>query len=349
MDEIIDQALDITCNDIPTELTENNTVNNDSTTEQNNVSTTEQKEKSTPKRKVGRPRKTKINKLVTIHGIVDKPQNKENIMELICHDPMIFKKIMSLLKSYAVDTVEFVFSKDCVMIETEDHTKYSKIYTRIVCSKLYWYYINDEYKNAKNETEIRICVARTEIDDIFNSIDKTYDQLSICINKEDMNSVIQISLHHVSYDEDENATIPIKQYNNMIQRVKIEETDYPIRFTLSTKAFKSRIEKFNKLFDRVCFKKESKDSSLVMEACVELGKSYEIVFNDNHKILLIDNTKDDDITSVEVMLEHIILLAKTTMGEYVKIWLDNNKDILFQMSLSDICYIDVFTQIIENN
>jgi hypothetical protein len=323
MDELIDDALneDYTLGD---EEEDNNKL---------------EEELHPQKRKVGRPRKNKINLLVTLKGIVNVPRDKDNVMELKCHDPSIFKKIICLLKSYQVGEVEFVFTKNNISISTEDHSKYTKMSLVIDCNKLFLYYLNDEY------TEIRMCIQRNELDDIFNSIDKTYDQLSMWIKKEDIESSMNISLHHIPYNDDQTATIPVKQYVNNIQLPVYTNKDYPIQFTFSTKSFKQFIEKMSKTFPKICFSKESKEDSLIIYGDIEQGKRFVISFNENDKIQLIDRTNPDDITKIEVMSEHIILLAKTTMGDNITICIDNNKDILFQMELSDICMINVFTKI----
>jgi hypothetical protein len=237
-----------------------------------------------------------------------------------------------------------VVNKDSVTISTEDHHKHSKIFTRIDCNKLYWYYISDTVMNNRDEIEICISISRNDIDDIFNSIDKTYDRVSLWINKDDVDSSINISLHHTTYDDDENVSITTKRYHNNIERPIVDINSYPIRFTLSTKVFKQRIEKMSKLFPKISIKKESKDTPLTFSASVQQGKNMEIIFNNNTKIGLIDNTNDDDIISIDVMSEYIVLLAKTTMGDFINIWIDNDKDIRFQMVLSDICFIEVFTE-----
>lgn len=296
------------------------------------------------KRRVGRPCKTKINKLVALDGIVEFPKDSNNAMELMCHDPGIFKKIIGLLKSYQVDDVEFVFNKDSITLATEDHNKHTKIFKKINGNKLTWYYLDKNRKNNKGDQEVRICIARTEIEEIFNSIDKTYDLIKIWISSNDINSEININLHHIPYDADQHFIVPVKQFTSVIEKPIINDKfDYPIRFTLSTKAFKHYIERMDKLFSKITIKKESKQDPLILEASINQGKKMSTIFNNNEKIFLKDFTNDGDIVSIEMMSEHIVLLSKTTMGDSINIWIDNHKAILFQMSLSDICDIEVYT------
>lgn len=321
----------------------NSAINSDDDTNSNN-------NQKPVKNKVGRPRKIKTDKLVAIYGIVDKPQVESNNMELICHDPSIFKKIIALLKSFQVDNVEFVFTSTHINIFTEDHDKNSKIFIKFDCNKLLHYYINPNCKNKDNRTEIRVCIARIDIDDFFNSIDKTYDNFKMIINKKDANSYISFGLHHVPYDDEQTISIPVKTYHNIVSKPVISSGDYPIRFTLSTKVFKQIIEKMTKTFSKIniSVNKDSKNSNIEFSARIQHGKSMSINFNDNNKILLEDHSSEDDIITINVMSEYIILLAKTTMGDNIKLWIDNKRELFSQMSLSNICFIDVFTKICEN-
>lgn len=298
------------------------------------------------KRRVGRPRKNKTNKLVFIKGIVNEPKDSANIMELACHDPSIFKKIFCMLKSYSVNDIEFVFTADKIELASNDFLGVSQIFTVFDASKMYHYYANKKYTNQKGVAEIRIGVSRNDMDELFNSIDKTYDRVSFWIEEKNINSSINISLHHEPTDCDQNFNIQVKQFAvNVFRPVYDDNVDYPLRFTLSTKSFKQIIERINKIFSTFSIKKEGHDSPLIMEEREEQGKSIEMVFNNNDKIGIVDRTSPTDIICVEMNTEYIILLSKTTMGDYVKISVDNNKKILFQMALNDICFIDVFTQI----
>lgn len=323
MDDIIDGALDL-------------------------ANIVEEKKEEKPKRRVGRPRKVKIDQVVTIFGVVDKPKSNDNVMELICHEPAIFRKTNALLKNYDVADVTFIFRKDTVSIATEDFGKNSKIFITIKCSNLFWYYLKPDL-NQEEPPELKICLKRTDVDEIFNTIDKTYDRLSMWVCQEKQNANINFSLHHVGLDDDQRYVVFLKQTQGVVTYPDIDcKNDYPIRFTLPTRTFKQKIEKLAKSFTKMTIKKESKDSPLTFEAKVEHEKEFETVFNDNEKISLIDNTTANDVISVSLMTGHIILLAKTIISENIHIWVDNEHSILFRTSISKVCDIDVFTKINEH-
>jgi hypothetical protein len=303
------------------------------------------KNETQTKRRVGRPCKTKINQLLVLNGIVDKPKDEQDVMELICHDPSVFKKIIGLLKNYHVSDVEFVFNNDSITIATEDQSKHTKIFKKIYGNKLYLYYLDKKKMNSRGINEIRICVSRDDLDEIFNSIDKTYNIVKMWITEADIKCKLHINLHHTPYDDDQNFVVPIKDCITDLHKPVFDvKTKYPIKFTLTTKGFKQIIEKMSAMYSRFTIKKESHNSYLTFEAQIECGKKMEVVFNNNDKIMLSDNTKPDDITSIDIMMEHILPLSKTVMGEFITIWIDNNEDILFQTSLSEICSIEVFTK-----
>lgn len=353
MDNILNNALEDSDTNSDTDSnsshTKKHTLKNDNTNKN--------EDKQNAKRRVGRPCKTKTDIFEPICGIVNNPKDTNNAMELICRDPSIFKKIIGLLKNYQVQDVEFVFKPDTISIATQDHSKHTMIFTNFDCNNLYWYYL-DKHKNTnKNNNDIHVCVARIDLDEIFNSIDKTYDTIMMWITHTDMNSKLNIRLHHVPHDNNQNFVVPIKVFKSTLNKPNTNTKNiYPIRFSISTKVFKQLIEKMSKLFTIITIKKESQDSSLTFESKIEHGKEMEVVFKNPEKIMLKDYTNPDDIISVDVMAEHINILSKTTMGDNVNIWIDNNEDILFQLTLSEslppyteLCFIQVFTKTIGNN
>ena len=284
------------------------------------------------KKRPGRPRKKPLKKPMERKGISNIPINKENTVELIYDTPYIFKKIFTLFKSMAVQTLCFNFTKKELIISTIDHLKKSKIKVVINCSKTNHYHCN---------AEIKVYLNPTNMEKILQVLDKNYLSIAFVINKLQSRSCLTIIYKNdLKIDEIREVNLVIPQ--NIYPDEKFNDSDYPIKFKLPGKFFKklvSDISSFTNMLNisklkdsKLSFNYSSKDKSI---------KSKHIV-TDGKEIDLVCNLKQNDIFSSSIQVDYLKPLSSSLLGDYVFISCHNKFDTIFKIPIdkeSIIVYI----------
>ena len=187
-----------------------------------------------PKKKVGRP-PTKIHSNVKIDGICKMPiNNSSNIVEISIQDVTLFKTIFTYFKNVKINTIEFEFTEDDLLLKSSDHCNKSELVIVVSGKKLMRYFVKEKIKKF---------LSREAIEKIFTCIDKTYNTLQIEINKDSQDILlikyIDTELERACTYSVQIANIPQEDilYTNINREVK----GTLLYFKLSTKKFKSFI------------------------------------------------------------------------------------------------------------
>ncbi len=126
------------------------------------------------KNKVGRPRKTPPEKKSIIEGIKDSPRDPDNNgYELICCNPMIIKKLFSIIGQS--ELVICTFTKTALTLVCKNDINQTII--EINGSKMNRYYC---YDDKTDKTEVSFKISANEIKNIQKKIKKDFSQIIWC-------------------------------------------------------------------------------------------------------------------------------------------------------------------------
>lgn len=294
------------------------------------------------KKRPGRPRKKVITPPVIIHGIVDKPVNAEDVVELDYCNPMLFKKLIHLYKSFVVSEVEMKFDYDGVSIITKDHLDKSTVYTKIdgKCMNLYYCKI-----------PIKICIKRENLDRVFGSLNKNHYKLTILL-KENYRSTLYIIIKDLEYNNDDSYEVDVVFKPKTDEpEVNDDDSDYPLKFKISSKHFKTKINNIGRLSPTFTIQKYG-DEPLQFTFDRAQKVNWTGVYHDASKINLKSSLDEDEIFSVSVPIDYIKPFSNSGIGDDVYISADKKKKISFatEIDKKDIgyaCTVKIFTQIKE--
>ena len=275
------------------------------------------------KKRPGRPRKKPLKKPMERKGISSTPISKDNIVELIYDTPYIFKKIFTLFKSMAVQTLCFDFSANKLIISTIDHLKKSKIEVTIFSEKTNHYFCRNP---------IKVYLNPSNMERILQVLDKNYISIAFVIRSVySRSSMTVIYKNEIKIDEirEINLVVPQTMYCHEFRDIK----SYPVRFELPAKFFKkfindvssfSNIMSINKINNTpLTFTYSSKDKSV---------KSRHIV-TDSNLINLYADIKSNDIFSSSIQIDYIKPLSSSLLGDTILICCDKKLPTLFRIEI----------------
>lgn len=289
----------------------------------------------------GRPRKEQPTRQFEINGIVNEPKDKENVLEVVYHNPKIFKKLFALYRSYTSSEIYIHFNADHILFSALDHTGKITMLPKIFCNKLNHYYCKEPKK---------IRVKREEIDKIFQTIDKQHQRISFLI-KELHKSVIYIILYDSEMDNDDNYELDTIPYiENPKIKYNITGEGYPVVFTWPSKHFKKRINDIDRVKTKTFTIEMEKNGKLLIKYDKTKMLSLDSIYKDNNKIKLTCELPEDDMLSVPIEVKNIKNLSQTNIGEEITVYVDKEKPILFKSILDNgVCELSVFTNVKQFN
>lgn len=292
------------------------------------------------KKKPGRPRKQSINISIESHGIVENPINDEDIMELVYYNPQMFKKLFHLYKQYMVSEIEMIYDPHGMTIFTKDHLGKSYIYANIDGRYMNLYYC---------KTTIRICLKRDNLNKILSALNKNHYKITFVLKK-NYRSVMYLGIKDNEYDNEDLYELDVicrTDTDNLIYTN--DDTNYPLKFMISSKHFKHRINNINKLSNILTIQK---CGALPLELTFDKLQrvNWTGVYTDSTKINLISSIADDDILHVSVYTNYIKPFANSNIGNDVYISVDKKEKISFTSFLDKketgwACSVKVFTDI----
>lgn len=294
------------------------------------------------KKKPGRPKKKITTVPIEVHGIVEKPVNEEDVVELVYCNPTMFKKLLQLYKQFEVSEVEMNFDKVGLKIVTKDHLGKSTIYTTIDgrCMNLYYC-----------KLPIRICVRRDNLERVLGTLGKNNYKITFIL-KDNYRSNMYMIIKDLEYNREDSYEIDVgfKPEDNARDLAGDDDTNYPIKFKLSSKHFKTLINNVKKLSPVITLQKVGDEPVQFTFAKVQ-KINWIGVYSDPEKISLKSSITGDDIFSVSIIIDHIKPFSNSNIGDDVYIAAHQTEKMSFMTLLDkkeDIgwaCAIKVFTSI----
>lgn len=281
---------------------------------------------SKERRGPGRPPRVVIPN-VPIIGVVDEPQNEDNIIELSYYDPIIFKHLFTLFKNLKVRDIYFKFCKESMSVYTMDNLD-NKIIVHFNCDKLMNYYCGD--------AEINICVNRENIQAVFINLNKTINLISILLERG--NDMIQIKLTDKGLNKikTRNVIISEKQPDDSLRGVhsEIKNLDSPLTFSLTTRDFKDTISDATSYGDKITIEKHG-ESPLILRFIKAHTNVCSEEYNDESKIDLESNLDDDSFICI---LHTLILksISVSIINNKIKIKCLPNNGALLSSSIGEL-------------
>jgi hypothetical protein len=296
------------------------------------------------KKKPGRPKKKVMTAPIEVHGIIDKPANTEDVMELVYCNPSLFKKLLQLYKQFDVSEVEMSFTKEGIDIFCTDHLKKSNIYTFIDGKCMNLYYCKEP---------VHICVTQENLDSILGTLGKNHYKITFLLKENNFRTTMYIVVKDIEYNNDDSYDVDIVYKPEAQQQARPLDNDinYPIKFKVSAKHFKTRINTIKKSSPNFIIQKAGDGPiQFTFDKAQKVG--FTGVYNDSDKIDLKSTISQDDIFSVSVNIGYIKPFSNSNIGEEVYIAADTNEKISFMTYLDkkDIgyaCRIKIFTEITD--
>lgn len=294
------------------------------------------------KKRPGRPKKKVVTMPVEFHGIVEAPVNPDDFLELVYCNPLLFKKVLQQLKAFEVSEVEMNFDPIGLKIMAKDHLGKSNIYTTIdgKCMNLYYC-----------KAPLRICVKRDNLEKVLGALGKNHYKITFIL-KENYRSTLYCIIKDIEYDNDDSYEIDVvfKPEDQGRAGFKDDDTNYPIKFKISSKHFKNRISNIRRLSPTFTIQKCGNEPLQFT-----FDKAQKVnwigVYNDSKKIGLESTLPPDDIFSVSVYIDYIKPFSNSNIGEEVFIAADKREKMSFMTRLDKkdtdcyACVIKVFTEI----
>lgn len=293
------------------------------------------------KKKPGRPKKKIAEIPVEVHGIVEKPVNDDDVLELVYCNPTLFKKILQLFKAFEVSEAEMNFDAAGLKIIAKDHLGKSTIYTTIDgrCMNLYYC-----------KTPLRICVKNDNLEKILGTLGRNHYKITFVL-KENYRSTMYLIIKDIEYNNDDLYEIDVVFKPEEQSRVVIrdDDTNYPIKFKISSKHFKTKIGNIRKLSPTFTIQKCGNEAlQFTFDKAQKVN--FTGVYNDSEKISLLSTIAPDDIFSVSVYIDYIKPFSNANIGDEIIISVDKREKMSFTTRLDkkDIGWaacIKIFTEI----
>ncbi len=297
------------------------------------------------KKKPGRPKKKVVVTHIEIQGIVTAPVNQQDVVELVYCNPTLFKKLFQLYKAYEVSEIEMNFDHVGVKIITTDHFKNSTIYTMIEgkCMNLYY---------CKNP--IRVCIKRDNLERVLSTLGKSHYKITIML-RENYRSTMYIITRDTEYNNDDMYEIDVifKPDEQAPPTINDDDTNYPIKFRISSKYFKTKINNIKKLSaDVFTIQKCSNEPLQFTFDKTKKGIYWVGVYPDSDKMCLKSTINDDDIFNVSVAISNIQPFSNSNIGDELIIAAHKSEKMSFMTYLDKkdsgyACIVKIFTKINE--
>ncbi len=276
------------------------------------------------KKKPGRPKKKIEAVQIAVHGIVEAPTVAGNILELVYSVPSLFKKIFQLFKAFEVSEIRLNFTKEGLNITTQDHLNKSTIYTTIDGACMNLYYCRDT---------VEICVKRNELETIFSTLTKSQYKTTFALRENNFRSILYVTILDTEYNSAEIFEVNVVRPENVIQQYNDNDTNYPLRFSMSSKYFKTKIAAIRKRSPVITIQKTGESPmEWTYDACKNTP-AWSEKFTDVAKLNMRSNIAEDDILLVSLILDYIRPFSNSNIGEDVHIAIDKQEKISFMSEI----------------
>ena len=290
-----------------------------------------------PKKRPGRPKKAVISQPPDHHGICTTPFNAEDVVELVHYTPLIFKKIVTLLRGYDVANVNIDFGPEGIRILSQDHFGGTSICITINGNCMYYYYC---------KAPLRVSVKCENMENIFMTLAKTHSKITLISKAENYRSFLYVLISDGEYDATGSYEIGViyAPDNSAETAVAYDDSAYPILFTVSSKYFKKLVSDISKISKMFIVQKDGAEN-LQLTSDRKDGISWTGTYNNAEKIHLVSKLAPNEIFSASVPIDDVKPFSSSNTGEEVTIAADKVNRISFTTRIDK--YKEWWTMVIK--
>lgn len=292
------------------------------------------------KKKPGRPRKNPIRQPQKKKGVVENPENERNHIEFLYDNPEIFKKILSYFKSHAVSNIFITFKEKYILFWCEDNLKKNQIRVKIDCNLINRYYCLET---------LNIGISCDHLEKIMTTIDKTYNSILIQSQKDNIQNYLEIILEDDFMDRSFKVEL-IGDYNTFhnMDHLFDEDEKYMLNIKFPSKKFKSLVNDMMSFSDEVSIELQSSIDPLIFQYRSRDNKIKNTSTCHKNMYVLNKNIEDGDTFHVSFKLEYVRSISSSLISEYIKIYADEDKRLLFINEMDNGCIsVRTLTEIID--
>ena len=291
---------------------------------------------TTLKKGPGRPKKVQVEIETDNRGIIDKPTNPDNIIEMVYCNQKFFKKIFGIFKSYNGVEVNIEFNKETVVISCHGDRK--SVIVTIDCKKI------NSYFCAK---ETLVVVHRQNFEKVFANLDKFNYKFTFIVDDIKITPNIYVIVDDTKHGNCDIYNIDQIKPKNSRQQPLPDYTKYPLSFTLTSKHLKKKINDISKNSDIINIQKNGSEFLEFTYPKVNQSMDYSGKYNDPKKIDLEFSLTDDDIIAASAEINSIKPFSNSIIGDDVRIYVTNDDDLVMTTEVDKhesgyACKLEIF-------
>ncbi len=268
-----------------------------------------------PKKRPGRPKKPVVENTIEILGVVTKPMDADDVIELVYCKPILFTKLLKLCKQIAASEIEMLFTESGLHMLASDHVGKSDLSVFVDGNCLNSYYC---------KTPMRACVTRDSFARALSGLGNTHDRMTIVFKESDCKSTMYLIIHDREYLCDETYKLDVTYKKEEPSASENDDTDYPIKFNVTSKYFKNRINHIKNLSKTVVFQKIGDHFMFTFDGDHKIDGSNHY---SNEKICLTSSLAANELFRVGVPVDYIKPFANSNIGKQVYIAAHQKKKI----------------------
>jgi hypothetical protein len=279
------------------------------------------KVKPTTGGRVGRPRKNNSVVPIIVQGVVAEPINDGDLIEMVYCKPLLFQKIIGLLKGYKVSEVDLQFDREGMTIDTRVDT--TKIIIKIAGAGMNVYYC---------KAPMRVWIKCSDLEKAHSTLGQSHYKITWLI-KENAPHIMYVVVKESEYESDDINEIEVYDKADVeADENYYNDADYPLKFHLSTSHLKKKIEDAHKISNTTALVIE-KTGGEALELSYDTKNAQKnnrtVVYNNNSKIGLESTIQEDDVFRVSVSVANILPFVKAAIGSEIYISADQERKISF--------------------
>lgn len=275
--------------------------------------------KDDEKKRPGRPRKKHHGFSIPYSGIITSMQS-ESIVNIVYDNPIMFKKILTIYKTYSVDKIYVKFEPTLTKMYAVDGIEKNGIYVEILGDKMNKYY-------CKSTVD-------TEIDhDVYTRILAEITKDCSCIEL-NMTTPTQLNVitKNTEYAIDTHSEFNVREnaeYDWAIENTIANIDDYNISFELPAKVLKMKITNLKPYAEVLEIEKNGTNPLKFNVEYKDHCGTNRTYFMCEDKIKMRSNVGEGDLFGVSVNLEHIKSIASASIADTITIYADKMNDLVF--------------------
>jgi hypothetical protein len=314
----------------------------DSELEKNEYSDTEKNDKEETKRdevvnkrKPGRPpKKNKTKDVIPKLGILPKSDYRDAQVEFVYDSPTDFKKITGFWKSLSAEQIRIEFLNNEMNMYTSNFNETNDVQFKFFGDKMLKYYC---------EQPITIVVTYTNLESVFNKLDKIYNSISFIIQKnKQVKKLIIVVQTEFNMSEQFDIDLVLDNDDASLQNVKNDKFEnklsekHMLQFKLPSKYFKKMISDTKQMDKQWTVEKYGTNGPLQFTYKSGNGQVNTRIISQKPEDLDIkcNLTGDRDIISTSVFVDNIKPIATAVLGDYVMIFISKNQPMLITTDLN---------------